>query len=185
MSVSLDFPWEQYALITELAARMQGRGRLGKTALQKLVYLLQELHGVRTGYEFTLHTYGPFSAGLTYDADLVDAMGGIRATYDPQINGYDIAPGPKAEWMRGRAAEFLEASAHALEEVVAEFGRFGARELELRATIVYADRELRQRQPPTGDALVGRVAEIKPHFSRGEIAAVVESMARKGYVLAG
>lgn len=55
--------WARYALIAELAERLRERP-FGRTALQKLTYLLQELHGVDTGYEFPLHTYGPYSSGL-------------------------------------------------------------------------------------------------------------------------
>jgi len=38
--------WDRYALVVDLAERLHGNGKLGKKALQKLVYLLQRLEHV-------------------------------------------------------------------------------------------------------------------------------------------
>lgn len=183
MRVEHELPWEQYALLTELAVRMHGRGRLGKTAVQKLVYFLQELHGVDVGYDFPLYTYGPYSSDLMYDLDVCDGMGGVAIQYQPAINGYDIKPGPIADKVRREAGEFLRDNAAAIDAVVSEFGSCSARDLELRATIVFAEREGRRRgQPLTRATLVERVAEIKPHFSRAEISGALDSLARRGHI---
>jgi len=47
MRLALDIPWYRYALIVALAEKMQGKGYwFGKTALQKLVYLLGAIYKV-------------------------------------------------------------------------------------------------------------------------------------------
>lgn len=47
---------------------------VGKTRLQKTIYLLQRL-GLPTSYEFEMHFYGPYSDELTDDAHFAVAAG--------------------------------------------------------------------------------------------------------------
>lgn len=184
MKVNLDFPWERYAVIIELASRFSTQSRpLGKTALQKYVYFLQELYDVDVGYEFSLYTYGPFSAELMQDLDVTHAMGAVEVTYDPYTNAYNIRPGPKKDAIRNRASGFLERVKHALDQVLAYFGNYGARELELQATIVYAERDAKRRSEALPeDHLVQRVHEIKPHFSETEIHTAVRQLLGREYI---
>ena len=56
------------AVITELASRAPN-GFLGRTALMKLCYFLQEVKNVPLGYHFTLYSYGPF------DSDVLSSLG--------------------------------------------------------------------------------------------------------------
>ena len=57
MRDNLQIPWEQYGLIVDLTQRLKDkRPQLGKTALQKLVYLLQHVYNVECGYDFSLYT---------------------------------------------------------------------------------------------------------------------------------
>ena len=55
-------PQGRHALIVELSKRLEGVSpQFGKTALMKLLYLLQEAYGVSTGYRYSFYTYGPYS----------------------------------------------------------------------------------------------------------------------------
>jgi hypothetical protein len=63
--------WDRYALIVDLAERLHGYGKLGKKALQKLVYLLQKLEDVPAGYRFRFFTYGLFADDLAFALDVV------------------------------------------------------------------------------------------------------------------
>ena len=67
--------WDQYGLIAELALRLKGVSRqFGKTALQKLFYILQEVYRVPLGYDYTLYNYGPYSEELADDLVFLASM---------------------------------------------------------------------------------------------------------------
>lgn len=182
--LDLDLPWEKYGLIVELADRLEKKGyNLGKTALQKHVYFLQTLFGVDAGYEFTLYTYGPFSSELLSDLDVVDQMGGVNAEYDKSVSGYRIHPGANASDIRKFASSFIESTSKSLDKVVTEFGALNARDLELRATIVYAEREASHTSKRVEqDDLVKTVRELKPHFSEGTVRLAVQQLSSKGFL---
>jgi uncharacterized protein len=184
MRINLDLPWDRYAVIVEFAERLQKKGmNLGKTALQKHVYFLQTLFGIDCGYEFTLYTYGPFSSDLLSDLDVVDQMGGVDAEYDPSVSGYRIQPGQNAADIKKLAKPFIETASKAIDEVINNFGSFNARELELRATIVYAEKELEDssRSVEEGD-LVKAVRELKPYFSDVTVRNAIEKLSEKGFL---
>jgi hypothetical protein len=186
MKVKLAFPWHRYALIGTLAQELEGRpvGVFGKTHVQKLVYFLQELFGGDPEYEFALYTYGPFSANLMGDLDVADGLGVISLEYLPQAGAYNIVPGPQLEKAQTRAADYLARNRDAIHRAVGQFGDLRARELELRATIVYADREsAREGAALQRDQLVERVHAIKPHFSPQTVAQAVDEMSQQGFVL--
>ena len=82
MGCTINIPWHRYALIAELTQRLEGKSsQFGKTSLQKMIYLLQELSGVTTNYQFSLYTHGPFTGQLLGDLDLVEALGAVRVQY--------------------------------------------------------------------------------------------------------
>jgi len=48
--------WDQYGLMAELALKLKGVSpQFGKTVLQKLVYILQEIYRVPCGYDYILY----------------------------------------------------------------------------------------------------------------------------------
>src|SRR5450759_734982 len=100
-------PWDRYALIADLARRLDGISpQFGKTALEKLVYFLQEVYAVDCGYDFELYSYGPYSAQLLSDLDMVKGFGAVAV--ERTSAGYDIKPAAEADAVRARAKEFLD-----------------------------------------------------------------------------
>ena len=184
MRAELNFPWERYALIVALARRVQDEGgALGKTALQKLVYFLQVVFGVDVGYEFSLYTYGPFAAELMHDLDVVEVMGGVRVDYDAEFNRYRISPGPKAAWIENRARAFIAKASPAIDQVARDHARSSARDLELYATIVFAQRGMAPGGGARRDeALIHEVHEIKPQFGEAEIGNAIRRLRELGYI---
>jgi hypothetical protein len=186
MKVKLAWPWHRYALIGTLAQELEGShvGIFGKTHVQKLVYFLQELFGGESEYEFTLYTYGPFSANLMGDLDVADGLGVISLEYLPQAGAYNIVPGPQLAKAQTRAADYLDRHRDAIQKAIQEFGGLRARELELRATIVFADREAaREGAALPREQLVDRVHAIKPHFSVNTVEQAVDELRSHGFVL--
>ena len=80
MACSINTPWHRYALVAELTSRLEGKSPwFGKTALQKLVYILQEAFDVDCGYDFQLYTHGPFTSQLLADLDLAESFGAVTS----------------------------------------------------------------------------------------------------------
>ena len=185
--MKINIPWNRYALIAELADRLKDRcPQFGKTALQKMVYLLQEVYGVDCGYRFDLYTYGPFSSELLQDLDLVENIGGVNVV--PVISGtggYQILPGKHSEALKNKAMDFLsdEKVASSLHKLVADFGNYWAKDLELRSTIIYAAKDLRRSGNPVSRSdLVRIVREIKPRFTDAEVQQAIHEMEERGYI---
>jgi len=185
MACAIDTPWHRYALIAELALRLQGKSRqFGKTSLQKMIYLLQELTEMPPDYKFSLYTHGPFAAQLLGDLDLVEALGAVKVQYVLSgYGGYQISPGTESKPIRDKAAVFLTKIQGAIDRVVDDFGAFSAKELELRSTIVYLDREMkRSKKDPGRSQFIGLVKRVKPRFSEEAIAEALDELQNKDYM---
>ncbi len=185
MGCKINTPWHRYALIAELAQRLEGKStQFGKTSLQKMVYLLQELNDVSTNYQFSLYTHGPFTAQLLGDLDLVEALGAVKVQYVLSgYRGYQISPGSEWKAIRDKAAQFLDEKKDAIDRVVDEFGEFSAKELELRSTIVYLDRDVkRSKKDLDRSDFIGLAKKIKPRFTEDAIAKALDELENKGYI---
>lgn len=187
MKGTLNIPWKRYALIVELACRLREKSsQFGKTALQKMVYLLQELYDIDCGYEFDFYTYGPFSSELVQDLDLVESMRGVKILpVSSGIGGYKIEPGERSEALKNKAGGFLSDSkvSNSLDNLVKAFGNYSARELELRSTIIYVARDLKCSSNPILQSDLARIVkEIKPKFTDVKIQEVITEMLEKGYL---
>lgn len=171
--------------IAVLARMIKASPGLGRTQLMKLCYFLQEMKGVDLGYDFRLFNYGPFDSEVLSDLATTCSQDAVveKMVFYPRGYGYSITPGPDSD----RLCRELEASdaelTSQIDEIVREFGSFGAAELELRSTIFFVDRELANEgeKVPT-DTLVERVRQIKPHFDNATILQRVTEMARKAWL---
>jgi uncharacterized protein YwgA len=178
MRVNVDIPWERYALVAELVRRFDAeRITLGKTAIQKMIFLLQRVFGFDCDYDYTLYAYGLYCADVARDLDIVEGFGGAEIDYNPGCGGYDIRPGPANDDLRRRGAEFLGQIAGALDRLVADYGRATAKDLELRSTIVCMAKPER-----SNEELVRLVHEVKPHLSKAQIEAARWELDEKGYL---
>lgn len=156
-----EVPVDRYALIAEIVRRFNStQDRLGKTALQKVIFLLQRVFGVEVDYSYTLYTYGPFCSDVARDLDVVNAIDGVKILPVGSGGGFEIVPGPMNAEVCGMSASFLRETSSALDKVIENFGGLTAKELELRSTLVYLSKpDLSRRE------LIHQVNEIKPHFS--------------------
>jgi len=178
MHLNAEIPWERYALIADLIKRFHDQGTtLRKTALQKLVFLLQRVFTVDCDYGYTLYTYGPYCADLARDLDIVEGLGGAEVTYDGSCGGYEIRPGSTTDELRGRAADFLDQIAEPLDRLIADYGRSTAKDLELRSTIIYLAKPGRSTQE-----LVRMVNGVKPHFTEAQIDVARRELEQNDYL---
>src|SRR3972149_288481 len=95
------------AVIAALAER--SKSSLGRTAIMKLTYFLQELRGVPLGYSYRLYTYGPYDSQVLEDLKIATDKEAVTAqAFQWQGGiGYEIKPGKKAGEITKQAAEGL------------------------------------------------------------------------------
>src|SRR5262245_58810268 len=65
---------EQFRWLGGVIAAHEGRKVVGRTRLQKTIYLLQR-KGLPTDFDYSLHFYGPYSEGLNTGLSLVKQLG--------------------------------------------------------------------------------------------------------------
>lgn len=178
MSEMHDAQISRYGLIAEVVRRFQDAHLLlGKTALQKIVFLLQHSSGVDTGYNYTLYTYGPFCADVARDLDVVAAFKGAQVFCDYSVGGYQIHAGTANDEIRERASDFLASLSNDLDRVIRDFGRLSAKDLELRSTVIYL------AKPGIARAeLIEQVHDVKPHFTPSVIGSAIDELERLGYI---
>lgn len=177
-------PWQRYALIVFLTEKVRNfRQQFGKTALEKLIYLLQEIFDVPIGYQYSLYFHGPFSSGLLDDLDYLDYLGGVKVITEHLSNGYDILPSDKADLIKEKAQDFLVRYQTKIEELLKIFGSLRVKDLELCSTIVFVDRDLKGsgRSIAKSD-FVKEIKGIKPHFSNEEIEKKINDLENLGYI---
>jgi len=91
----------------------------GRTKLQKMVFLLKEMHGVNFSYNFTPYFYGPYSLDLQTDMDYLVSLGlveetrestasGIRYNYELTEEGSRLADSLKSKY--GGKTKFAKAA---------------------------------------------------------------------------
>jgi uncharacterized protein YwgA len=174
--------WEKYSLIADLSERLNGVSpQFGKTVLQKMIFILQEVYGVPCGYKFSLYSYGPYCSEIPKDLDFVTALCGTEVCrISGGFGGYEIIPGEHCKEIKGFGADFLKKYEDKINQAVSDFGFYNARDLELRSTIVYCCKEMNDKSDGVDfEDIVSSVYEIKPKFSIEEIRNTVGALIEK------
>ena len=159
------------ALIPALAGQ-SSCGYIGRTALMKYMYFLQVLRKVPLGYRFTLYSYGPFDSDVLADLASAETLNVVKSDLATYLGGYGykISPAERAEWIKKRASTFISHHKEDIKWVLHTFGSYSSAELELLATIVFVDREAKQKKERIHmNDIVKRVHEVKPHFNEDKI----------------
>lgn len=187
MKSKIEIPWKRYALIAELAKRLDPISpQFGKTALQKLVFFLQEIYQIDCGYDFELYSYGPFDSQLLNDLDLIDNWGCVSVNrVNDTFAGYRIRPTETVDSIRKKATEFLDngKTKQALDDLVSNYGEMTAKNLELRATTVFIASDLQKKDEPSDkEKICYIVGKIKPKFTKQEIEEAAKELIEKGHL---
>jgi len=166
MSTEREALWRRLGAIVSLVEQSP-QGTLGRTAIVKLLYLLQVVRGVPLGYNFRLYTYGPFDSDVLNDLETGQSFQAlqIKTVAYPGGYGYEVKPGAKAESVKQCVADWLQSHQSHFEWAIKQFAAQSASALEIMATIVYIQRELsEQARPFSVTDLAKRVREVKPRF---------------------
>lgn len=170
--------WFKYTLVTSICEEMKKRGyKLGKTGVQKLVFILKSLYDIPVDYSYELYIYGPYSSELTGDLDFLDSADVVDVSFEDygDYRGYNILPAEESKKVFDRGEKYVEEFGDMIKQVVDRFGGKNARDLELVGTLIY----LRFEEGIKNDELLEeRIKEIKPHFSEKEIQKGVDEVKR-------
>lgn len=159
---------------------------LGRTAVMKLAYFLQVLKNVPLGYDFRLHTYGPFDPDVLDDLSYAQVFGAVTEKTILQSQGYrfEIKPGKRCREAQKKSQDWLNRHRDALDGVIREFGQCTAPNLELISTIIFVDREnAKQVNPVSLNVLAEQVRNIKPRFSPSDVLSKCREALAKGFLL--
>jgi uncharacterized protein YwgA len=134
----------------------------GEMHIQKAVFLLQDLTGVPTDYEFVLHHYGPFSYELREELNMMRGEELIDLTPRPYPYGPSFRTTDAAVHLEERFSKTLARYEAQINFVVSLVRNRSAADLERLATAAYLVNE----QPEAEDrALAERLHSIKPHVA--------------------
>lgn len=148
---------------------LQENPGMGKTAVMKTIFMLQQVKHIDLGCEFSIYTYGPYNADVMEDIDELVSDGLLSSSaysYKDYI-GYTLSATDSGE----KAVSSLEDEDTAAFKEILDFVRGkSAKELELYSTIIYIeDWYLKNKKANDVPAIVKKVHEIKPHFSEETI----------------
>jgi len=172
---------KRIGIISEISTIKPG---LGKTAMMKYIFLLQQVYKVPLGYKFEIYTYGPYSSEVMEDIDWAihkDILSSEIIIYPSGYSGYSLRPSRSAAEIIEKEEEFISAHKKSIEEMIALFGNKSAKELELSTTIIYIYQTfIANNWKCNIDEVSNNVYEIKPHFDISTIRNEYKSLEEQG-----
>lgn len=141
---------------------------LGKTAMMKIIYILQQVYSVPLGYDYEIYTYGPYCSEVMEDIQLAADFKAIRinSVVFPNGNlGYELREGDNIKNIIDMEKDFVYSYGDSILEVIKIFGNKTAKELELSSTIIYMYINYTYNNWDNSIEKVSEgVKKIKPHF---------------------
>jgi uncharacterized protein YwgA len=155
---------------------------VGKTALMKIVFMLQQIKKLELGYHFQIYTYGPYTAEVSDDIDELVQNGYVDSRMHQFIDyvGYELTISKKASDLVGALSEN---DGICIDDVLAYVKGKAAKVLELHSTIVFLNEIYKKNNLPSEkDEVIANVKDIKPHFSVNKITAAYDELVDKKYI---
>ena len=151
-----------------LMSRLTSTHPLGRTAIMKLLFFLQEFKGIALDYQFSLYSYGPFDSEVLADIATGERIGVVKSTpvFYNSGHGFQYSRDAKAERLEEIANEFLQQYSEEIDWCLQCFGAKSASELELLSTLFFVAKFHKLKDV---DQLIEQVKLIKPHFSKEQI----------------
>ena len=155
---------------------------LGKTAVMKILYMLQQVKKINLHYDFTIYTYGPYSAEVVEDIDdlIEDSL------IDSCVYEYNNYVGYKLNLTtlgETKLSKLATKDATKIKDVLSFVAAKHAKDLELLSTIIFIENQYTKNQwKKEQDDIVEKVAEIKPHFNREKISMAYTTLLEKKYI---
>lgn len=161
----------RYSTIVDIIKEMKKyEYKINKTNLVKLIYLLQENFNVPVGYDFSLHTYGPFAKEVLDDLDYLLYLDAVKTEVADGI--FNILPGESSaiNYIYKKAKHFIEVNKEKINNIVKKFGLLPTKSLELITTIHFVINDFKKNNIEFTEEDIARlIHEIKPFFSEDEV----------------
>lgn len=175
MCITADM-FDRVAVVTRLA---QYDPNMGRTTLMKYAYLLQVVKKVPLGFDFRLHSYGPYDSDVLSISSYAKHLGAISE--EPRENPIgvkmEIGRGPNAGEIEEQSKEFLEKHEEAIQWVVKNFSNYHAGQMELVGTVVYADQEAKRKDiQRSRSTTIDIVKGIKPWAEERQIGKIFDHL---------
>lgn len=161
---------------------LQENPGMGKTAVMKTIFMLQQVKHMDLDCEFSIYTYGPYNADVMEDIDELVTDGFLSSSaysYKDYI-GYTLSAtdaGTKS------VASLKDADTVALKEILDFVRGKSAKDLELYSTIIYVeDWYLKNDKTHDVAAIIKKVHELKPHFSEETIQKAHTCLSKKKFL---
>jgi uncharacterized protein YwgA len=149
-------------LTTILELIRRSKTKVGKTFLQKTIYVLQDWLGWDSDYIFKLHYYGPYSQDLSDDIDTLNELGLIEMSFNG--NSYDIRLTDSGLRFLDENLPAYMANITKIERAISLIGKDNVRNMELIGTILYF-----AGLTKNDSEITMLVNTVKPHFSEETI----------------
>lgn len=163
------------AILLSLARQLIEKGNwCGETHLQKATYILQDLAGVDTGYDFVLYKHGPFSFDLRDEITSFRADSLLELQVQPQPYGPKLIPTQQAKKIEAEFPNTLAKKADRIKFIVEVVGDKGVSELERLATALFITR--REMAAMSKEERAARLHEVKPHISKASALEAMEQI---------
>ena len=158
---------KRFDIIHELAEKKPG---LGKTAMMKYLFLLQQIYDMPLGYDFEIYTYGPYASEVMEDINLAKHKNIISMEFDNI--GYAISA---KDYQDDKT--FSNDFENKINELLQLFGDKTAKDLELSTTIIYLYHNSKMNSWGCDkETIANYVYEIKPHFTLETIQAEYDNL---------
>lgn len=154
----------------------------GKKTLQKLVYLI-ERKGIKLGFAYSIHYYGPYSSELDYAIHRLEMQGVVTIISDGMT--HQISLTEDAGLIREEEVEILDKEQlQKIDEIIAKFATKSAYDLEAITTTDYVAQQLKANGGLWAqDSLVEGVRKIKGEkFSQEKIEEAIAILKEEGYL---
>jgi uncharacterized protein YwgA len=102
--------------------------QIGKTKIQKLIFLLNREHIVDLDY--SMHYYGPYSSQLSNELNFAESTQIIQSQWR-EDKGFFLKKGPNEKRFENLITEDEK---NQINQIASEFGKFSAKELTIIAT---------------------------------------------------
>src|SRR5690606_835352 len=160
-------------LIIKEISRIQNPG---KKTLQKLVYLL-ERKGIKLGFAFSIHYYGPYSSELDYAIHRLEMQGLLK------INPKEILLIENDDLIWEEEEETLsEQELPIIKDIITKFAPKQTYDLEVITTTDYVAQQLKANGEPLDyDRIIAGVKRIKgDKFTREKIEEAIAILKEEG-----
>ena len=133
----------------------------GETHLQKVTFLLQEMMGVPTEFDFVLYKHGPFSFALRDELSALRGYGLLEIHQQPYPYSPSLVVTSAGEKLCRRYPITLRRYGESISFVAKRLGDKGVGELERLATAFYVTSELGRKV--ASEKRASRLHDLKPH----------------------